>query len=50
MANILKKMRSGTRTIVDGISIIKSGLTKTENHATQGKSPNAIIKKEPATK
>ena len=43
MANILQKIRSGIRTIVDGISMIKNGLINTENHETYGKSPNIIV-------
>ena len=34
MANILQKIASGIRTIVDGISMIKSGLNKTDAHET----------------
>ena len=41
MENMVKKIRSGIRTIEDGISMIKSGLNKTEAHEIYGKSPTA---------
>ena len=42
MGKILEKIRSGRRTIVDGIWMIKNGVIKTEKHETYCKSPNII--------
>ena len=50
MEAVFKKISTGIRMIVDGISISKSGLTKTENHETQGKIPNTTTHKEPPAK